>query len=757
MKTLVKQQDIDISVVVPAHHEQELSHRTMRSIWRTIHHAAGYGVSCEVLVVLDRPDEETRRYFTKHQPDVRLLEVDYGDAGPTRNHGVREARGRFVSFIDADDLYSREWLYRVYQAAQAHATMDAVFHSEYMVFFEKEHLIRRNLSTLQPEFEVLKLLEHWHWQPTVLLDRRLALRHPFCQCPVKSGYGYEDWHWFCELIAGGAEIIPVEQTCMFYRKRQVSRCIQQKGTVVPPSRLFDLDVLHRRLAQEALQRPSQPTAASHQHLLARALQTPPHHWPWKIARRCLSPAIRKRIKAASWCFPQELLKTLRARFLPAEPTPPFPDWLLEQWRSIHALEPLLFPDQCSLKAMTWTSRIPKSFVGEAYLKAAEQFEGPFSHIFLTPWLKTGGSSHEVVNYAKAMHEAKLADRILVIATEPMDSPWACRLPPSVQFFDFGRQFANYQKVEHREAVLLRFLLQKQPQVIHNFNSMLGYNIFIEHGNALAERSRLYAQMFCDDVGPEGQSLGFNRFYVPQCFHHLTAALSDHQKELNAVGEIFNFDPSKLFAHYQPIDLAPIHRRPIGDRLDVLWAGRLDRQKRPDLLEAIARRCEDLPITFHVFGSTVLGDKRTAAPAGCNIRYHGPFDGFSSLPLDRFDAFLYTSQWDGMPNVLLEAGASELPIIASDVGGVAELIRHGETGFLARPYDDPEQYRTALLSLLKGQDDIEHRKQRLTSLLAERHSWQAFVAGLLAIPGYVAPERKEKSLQSSPGDCDKCAA
>jgi glycosyltransferase involved in cell wall biosynthesis len=775
MATLAKTHDI--SIVVTAHHERELSHRTLRSVWQSVRHAEGYGLSCEVLVVLDRPDAATRDYFMKHQPDVRLLEVDYGDTGPARNHGAREARGRYVSFIDGDDLYCEQWLYRAYRQAEACAGMDAVFHAEYMVFFESEHLIRRHISTLQPEFSVLNLLEYWHWSAVNLLERDLALRYPFHECPSNSGFGFEDWHWFCELIAAGAEIIPVEQTCLFYRKRQNSRCSEHNGTVIPPSRLFDLDVLRRRVAQDARQRsrnapaptssfPSPQTAPAPSGLLTRALQTPLRHWPWKIARRCLPPAIRRCMKAAARCLPKGLLAAVRAKLLPpiafrVGPSPAslptqFPRWLLEEWRSMHALEPQLYPDRRTLDAMQWTSHIPESKWGAAYLKLAEQIDAPISHVLLTPWLKTGGADRTVINYAKALDDAKLADRVLVIATESTDSPWARRLPPSVQFLDFGRQCAHLD-ARQQELLLLRLLLQKHPQVIHNLNSLLGYNVYVKHANALAERSRLYAHTFCDNIEPEGQAAGYNRFYLPKCIEHLTAVISDNQTELNRLAEIFAFDPAKLFAHYQPVDLAPLKRRPIRDRLDVLWAGRLDRQKRPDILEAIARRCRDLPICFHAYGATVIEGARVAPPTGPNIRFHGPFDGFSSLPLEQFDAFLYTSQWDGLPNILSEAGASGLPVIASDVGGVAELIHHGETGFLASPYDNPEPYRSALLNLLTGRVDPEQLNRRMLQALAERHSWEAFIARLRTIPGYVASEGEGMVRQTLTDDRGRRAA
>ena len=42
--------------------------------------------------------------------------------------------------------------------------------------------------------------------------------------------------------------------------------------------------------------------------------------------------------------------------------------------------------------------------------------------------------------------------------------------------------------------------------------------------------------------------------------------------------------------------------------------------------------------------------------------------------------------DGLPNVLLEALASGLPVIATDISGIPELITHRKTGLLVPPFD-----------------------------------------------------------------------
>ncbi len=53
-------------------------------------------------------------------------------------------------------------------------------------------------------------------------------------------------------------------------------------------------------------------------------------------------------------------------------------------------------------------------------------------------------------------------------------------------------------------------------------------------------------------------------------------------------------------------------------------------------------------------------------------------------LAAFDVFVLTSKTEGLPLVLLEAMATELPVVSTAVGGIPDVIDHGATGFLFRP-------------------------------------------------------------------------
>jgi glycosyltransferase involved in cell wall biosynthesis len=101
------------------------------------------------------------------------------------------------------------------------------------------------------------------------------------------------------------------------------------------------------------------------------------------------------------------------------------------------------------------------------------------------------------------------------------------------------------------------------------------------------------------------------------------------------------------------------------------------------------------------------------------------------------ACVLTSDYEGTPNVLLEAMACGLPVVASKVGGVPDIVRDGLTGFLIEP-DNLEGFVTALAELLKNPELRAEMGRRARNFVEENHSLHrlpAYLEGLyqLAIP------------------------
>jgi glycosyltransferase involved in cell wall biosynthesis len=71
-------------------------------------------------------------------------------------------------------------------------------------------------------------------------------------------------------------------------------------------------------------------------------------------------------------------------------------------------------------------------------------------------------------------------------------------------------------------------------------------------------------------------------------------------------------------------------------------------------------------------------------------------------LSSLDVLVLTSLWEGLPIAVLEAMAASLPVVATDTGGIAEIVSDGKTGFLKKP-QDVAGLAERLITLLRDAD------------------------------------------------------
>lgn len=100
-------------------------------------------------------------------------------------------------------------------------------------------------------------------------------------------------------------------------------------------------------------------------------------------------------------------------------------------------------------------------------------------------------------------------------------------------------------------------------------------------------------------------------------------------------------------------------------------------------------------------------------------------------LPAFDIFVLPSLKEGFPYGLLEAGAAGVPIIASNVGGIPELVVHNETGLLVDPHDT-HSLTDALQTILNDTDAAQVRAVKLKEKVSAEYDIEKMMAKTLAV-------------------------
>ena len=197
-----------------------------------------------------------------------------------------------------------------------------------------------------------------------------------------------------------------------------------------------------------------------------------------------------------------------------------------------------------------------------------------------------------------------------------------------------------------------------------------------------------------------------------------------------VDVIRNGVDADLFAAAEPADLSGNGIPP--DAPLVLFVGRLDRQKAPEVLrEAFGRIAADFPAAHLVYaGDGPLAERLRGGPHADRLHLLGRRDDVPAL-LKRATLVALPSRWEGMPNVVLEAMAAGRPVVATAVDGTAEVVEDGRTGLLVPP-DDVAALADGLSTLLRNGD---LRRALATAAEAEvraRYGWEGVIAAYDAL-------------------------
>ncbi len=683
---MTKKSLIDISVIITTHAESTLIHRTLRSVRRALKELKGV-YSYEIILHADNPTPDTLAYIDLHKDStlkgVQVFKNSFKDLGLSRNFSVEKAQGKYIATIDADDLMSKNWLRSALDFLEAQSE-PTVAHTELTIEFEGADSLVIKHSEIDLATDTLLSVFANRWNSVIVAPRSLILEEKYTA--NSPGYGYEDWHLNSRLIKRGIHNVLIPHTALFVRrKKSNSEWLRQieSMAVLRANPLLSFDHI-RNISNPFEEKANLASALLPNRNLKLIAKNIIKQYPFvhKVARKTKETLKRQRINSSAYHPPA---------------------WLTQEWREIHAIERQLFPTEHLLHHIaTYDSITPDhKQAGSLYKQLVDSLNhDSYDYIIFVPWLVKGGADRYAINYANTIARLRPSKRVLVVATLPVASLWTHLLDKQVDFLDFGT-ITNGAPVGIKYRLMSHIIENSGASHLHIINSEFGYD-FVQVHNSYIKNSnkKIILTSFSQSVDKDGRLYGYSHTHVPFVYDLASLITSDNEAVIRMWQNDYGFDDTKLVVHRQPISLpkkSQSTKHAPQTLLRILWAGRLAPEKQPELLAPIAGQLEGIA-TIDVYGSIEHGYHHIADSLPANASYKGSFDGIESLNLSNYDALLYTSLFDGMPNVLLEVAQAKLPIIASSVGGIPEFIENDKTGILIEDIHNPKAYVDAILRM-----------------------------------------------------------
>lgn len=637
---------IDISVVLNLHREKELAAKTLRSLRDAADFAVAADIAVELIIVLDDACEGTTAVATDFQAgsfvSIKRLTVDNRSLALSRNDGVDASTGEFIYTIDGDDLYS----YNVFVESLALVRKlgnKFIVLPEYLISFGGSH----GLSVLTGSGALTPLLfPADHPYVSSIFGHRSAFEaHPYVHPRGDRGHAFEDWHMNAELIAAGFQFATARNVARYYRNHPDSIMAHARQADYPltvgPTRLHEPETFVEicRPDVEAYETGTKiPATASAAGLQEAFVRNPMAHAFLKAAGR-IEPLITLESVVQHPAY--------SARYISPEP-------------------------------------------GMAYYRFCEIVGNRrFDDVFVVPSFVHGGAEKYVIQIMNSLLRLDPGKAILVIAMEYADEHnTLCDLPPNACFLDAYR-LGGCVRTDQLVELVMKLIEHTAPAATVHFRAGSACHELLKIGMTRLEPEQICYYHFFNH---KAQNIDLDE---PMHFAEQVSRIGGHV--------VSDCMASTKFADGTPnpeVSCIPAHcataerNATTAMRKRLLWASRIADQKRCTILPTIAQLLgeHDDDVCIDLYGSAEERTRNLLPPPARQISYHGPFDSFADIGSLGHEIFLYTSWYDGMPNVVLEAMAHGKTVIAPDIGGIEDAIVDGQTGILLK--SDPDDARMA---------------------------------------------------------------
>jgi len=222
----------DLTLVVTAHSETLVAGPTMRSADVAVAAAREAGYTVQTVVALDKATPATTEYFSQSEFDHwERWVMDEGDLGRVRNAIAPRTEGRYIAYLDADDMFSENWLAKgltVVEAAREEGRQ-VIAHPEVIITFDGALGMHQNVDQSSPLFTPYFLYVRNCYDSLCLTPREAHLEVPYVHRDIPNGLSWQDWQFAIETISRGWAHVLAPDTIIFKRRRDFSLMVESAG------------------------------------------------------------------------------------------------------------------------------------------------------------------------------------------------------------------------------------------------------------------------------------------------------------------------------------------------------------------------------------------------------------------------------------------------------------------------------------------------------------------------------------------------
>lgn len=206
----------EISVIIPTHNGARFIPHAIRSVMSQ--DFSDY----EIIVVDDGSDDGTASEIRRQFPEVRVFSQSNGGPARARNHGIRVARGRYVAFLDDDDLWEPQKLSKQVRLLQSRNDLSMVF-TDWVPFRDDGTIGRASSRSTLMEGDLVRNIFLYSGVATPTVMVRKAILESVGGFDEELHIGEDDNLWMRIALDAGVSHIPEVLVRVRVRAGSVSR------------------------------------------------------------------------------------------------------------------------------------------------------------------------------------------------------------------------------------------------------------------------------------------------------------------------------------------------------------------------------------------------------------------------------------------------------------------------------------------------------------------------------------------------------